>query len=436
MKGKGAIDDFFANNFDPNKNGLKHQFTHPDSNLNQAAKAAERALGGIFDPNKNGLREKVNAAVEDFKKVTQQLPDDIKRALDPNQNGVAAAFNKFGDNLKGAFIELGNKILAQAKADKAKLDEAFAPLVNEFKNPDSVLAKFIKEQVGTEQDWKKKFEDPDTYFLIASILLTAAAAVVTAPIGGVGAPIVFAALQTALACTKLIVHAAQGKPFNPMDAVDIVLAVGGPAIGKATGAIAGKAGVAAEKTAEKLGVWNRIYGGVAPAAPAAGSWIQEGMKKAGSGLAQAAIKNQVAYNQKRAAEAIGENLTAISTANLDTSANAPVIKSQANAATPAATSSQANAATSAATSMSEYDKKILAFEREQAQQKQTEKMHAEWSPYAESEGGAREMGWTPEHGWPGVPRGSGKPGSRLLSHTDKHLRGRGAHHNVDPSYFC
>ena len=460
MRGKGtAAEDFvnvtLGNVFDPNKNSLAHQFTHPDSGLNQALKTTENALGSVFDPNKNGLREKMDAAVEDFKRVTQQLPDDMKRALDPNQNGVADAFNKFGGDLKGAFTELGNKILAQAGADKAKLDEAFAPLVNEFSNPDSVLAKFIKQQVGTEEDWKRKFEDPDTYFLIASILLTAAAAVVTAPIGGVGAPAAFAAMQTALACTKMITHAAQGKPFDPMDAVAIVLAAGGPAIGKVTAYAGGQAGVAAEKAAEKLGIWNRLYGAVTPAAPAAGQWIAQGMQSAAFGFGTAAATNQIAYNM-RPAEAVGQNFTAISTANLETSGPSPVAAPLESDTVKAARLRAMNIQPSAMPpqpQVSREEGQRLAAESQRDHELQLEKK-ARGEAYYSYEKGE----FMPAVSAPVVPQGTTTQvnyddtfdprtglyfpavhdelsGSGLIDHVQKHLRGRKVHRNVDLSYF-
>lgn len=323
LKGTGPVEDFF------NDAGRKisNEFTNPDSLLGQAAKKTEQALGSVFDPNKNGLRQSLEGTVETFKKFARDMPADLKAAFDPNENGVAAAFNKFGSDTKAAFDELGRRIVAQAARDKVEMDKAFAPLRNELMNPDSVLAKFMKQQIGTEEDWKRKFEDPDTYFLIASILLVAASTVVTAPIGGVGAPIAFAAMQTALATSKLITHAAQGKKFDPMDAVAIVLAVTGPIISKAAGKVFAPVGeylgTVGEGLALDLGVWNQLYGAATPAAPAAGEWIATAGASAASGLAKAAVENQIAYNM-RPTEAIGQNFAGMSIANQEAGGRSPV----------------------------------------------------------------------------------------------------------------
>jgi len=428
MKGRGAFEDFFNNTIggvvDPNKNGLANEFNNPDSLLRQAAKKTENALGSVFDPNKNGLRQSIDNAVQSLKNVTQQFPDDIKRALDPTQNGVADALNKAGADIKGAFTDLGNKILAQARADKEKLDEAFAPLVNEFSNPDSVLATFIKSQVGTEEDWRKKFEDPDTYFQIASILLTVAAAVVTAPIGGVGAPMAFAAMQTALACTKMITHAAQGKPFDPMDAIGIVLAVGGPAIGKVMGTVAGKAGVVAEKAAERLGVWNRLYGGLTPAAPAAGQWVQAGINSAKFNFGAAAALNQVAYNL-RPAEAVGENFVALSTANNETSGPSPVAAPPVSDATAPVPSSTI---TPEAQARAETDRVM----QENAQRTRDADLAAQQANLLPQYQGMQFADSSQKGSFGGF--GGSKP--HMLRHAEEHLRGRKAHRNIDPTYFC
>jgi hypothetical protein len=319
LKGTGPAEDFF------NDAGqkIKNEFTNPDSLLGQAAKKTEQALGNVFDPNKNGLRKSLEAAVENLKKFTADMPADLKAAFDPNENGVAAAFNKFGADTKSAFDELGRRIVAQAQRDKREMDKAFAPLVNELTNPNSVLAKFMQQQIGTEADWRRKFEDPDTYFLIASILITAAATVVTAPIGGVGAPIAFAAMQTALACGKMITHAAQGKPFDPMDAVAIVLAVSGPMISKAAAPVGEYLGTVGEAIALDLGVWNHVYGAATPLAPAAGEWIATGLTNAAVGFGKAALKNQVSWNM-RPTEAVGQNFAEVSIANQETGGNSPV----------------------------------------------------------------------------------------------------------------
>jgi len=289
---------------------IKNEFENPDSMMRLGLKDTGQKFENAFDPNKNGLKASIDHTVEALKGIDwSHVGQEIKDGLDPAKNGVKAAFDKFGADLKKAFQALGDKMLADWKHNKEVLDAAFAPLVHEFTDGNSVLGKFIREQVGTAEDWKRKFEDPDTYFTIISILLTAAAAVVTAPIGGVGAAAVFAALQTANACTKVIVHAAQGKPFNPMDVVDVVACAAGPAvIGKFMSSPAGKA-VSAVGTSMS----NAVFGAAKTAAPAAGSWLSKAAVAGGTAAAQAAAANQIAWNMKPN-ESAGKTLTSITVA--------------------------------------------------------------------------------------------------------------------------
>jgi len=209
LRGKGPFDFL-----DPAKNGLNESIRHTGE-----------VLGNAFDPNKNGLAAAVNAASDKLKAVDwNAVKNKIGDGLDPKKNGVSAAFDKFGGDAKKAFEDLGNKIKESAQRDKAKLDQAFAPFVREFTNPDSALAKFV-QSAGipiSADDWKKKFEDPDTYFTILSVLVTAAASVCSAGLAGPG---VFAATQALIAGTKLLTKAAMGKPIDPMDIAGVVTSV-------------------------------------------------------------------------------------------------------------------------------------------------------------------------------------------------------------------
>jgi hypothetical protein len=183
MRG-GDLGDDFRRALDPNRNGL-----------NESLRRTGEVLGNAFDPNKNGLAKAVNSAVDAIKNVNwNEVGSKIGDGLDPSKNGVSAAFDKFGGDAKRAFQDLGNKIKESAQRDKALLDAAFAPLANEFNNPNSALSSFVKS-VGiplTPDEWKKKFEDPETYFTLLSVLVTAAASVVSAGTAGPGA---FAAMQ-------------------------------------------------------------------------------------------------------------------------------------------------------------------------------------------------------------------------------------------------
>jgi hypothetical protein len=204
----------FENAFDPKKNGLE-----------ESIRKSNEVLANTFDPNKNGLAAAVNRGVEAIKNVDwNKVGNEIGDGLNPQKNGVSAAFEKFGGDAKRAFEDLGQKIKESAARDKAVLDRAFAPLANEFNNPNSALTKFVRS-AGipiTADEWKKKFEDPETYFTLMSFLVTAAASVVTA---GAAGPGTFAAMQTVIAGARVITKAAMGQPVGAGDIAGIVMAM-------------------------------------------------------------------------------------------------------------------------------------------------------------------------------------------------------------------
>jgi len=210
----GDLGDDIRRALDPNRNGLNDSIRHTGD-----------VLGNAFDPNKNGLAAAVNSVGDKLKAVDwNAVKNKLGDGLDPAKNGVSEAFNKFGGDAKKAFEDLGNKIKESAQRDKAKLDQAFAPFVAEFTNPNSDLAKFV-QSAGipiSADDWKRKFEDPDTYFTILSVLVTAAASVCSAGLAGPG---VFAATQALIAGAKLITKAATGKPIGPEDIAGVVTSV-------------------------------------------------------------------------------------------------------------------------------------------------------------------------------------------------------------------
>jgi hypothetical protein len=301
MRGTGPF-DFVADA----ANKVSNEFTNKDSLTGQAFKSAEQALGSLFDPNKNGLREKLGAAIDKFKKFTEQLPADLKAGLDPNQNGVAEAFQKFGQNTNGAFEEIGRRILARTGVDLAALELAFGPIRDELLRVDSEIGKFMLQQLGTQEDWKKKFEDPDTYFVIASILLTAAAAVVAAPAASTVA-MGFFAVNLGMACAQALMHAAQGKPFSAADGIGIGMAIFGPALGRM--------GSAAFQSAYKaLSPGYKLFKAGAPV-------VAPGILSA---LGKAAVipiaSNQAMFNVR----GMGQTFTAVSTANMETGGSSPV----------------------------------------------------------------------------------------------------------------
>jgi len=213
MRG-GDIGDDFRKAFDPNRNGL-----------NESIRNTGEVLGKAFDPNKNGLAQAVNSAVDTLKNVNwNEVNSKLGDGLDPNKNGVSAAFDKFGGDAKRAFEDLGSKIRESAQRDKAALDAAFAPLANEFNNPNSALSNFARS-AGiplTPDEWKRKFEDPETYFTLLSMLVTAAASVVSA---GAAGPGTFAAMQAIIASARVITKAATGQPVGAGDIAGVALAM-------------------------------------------------------------------------------------------------------------------------------------------------------------------------------------------------------------------
>lgn len=216
LKGGDLFSDI-RDKLDPNKNGVNNA-------LDPAKNGLKEKFEKAFDPQKNGLAQAVSGAVDALKKVNwNEVNSKLNDALDPKKNGVDAAFQKFGGDTRKAFEDLGQKIRDQAAKDKATLDSAFAPFVNEFTSPTSALSKFVSS-AGiplTADGWKKKFEDPETYFTILSLIVTAAASVVSAGVAGPGA---FAAAQALIASARVVTKAAQGKPVGVGDVAGIVMA--------------------------------------------------------------------------------------------------------------------------------------------------------------------------------------------------------------------
>ena len=223
MHGAGFLDDL-RNAFDPNKNGLNASVQHTKEAFDQSIAKTGEALGKAFDPNKNGLAGAVQHLSDQIKSVDwSAVKNQVGDALDPQKNGVTAAFEKFGGDTKSAFEDLGAKIRDSAQRDKASLDSAFAPLVHEFTDPNSALSQFVAS-AGiplTPDQWKTKFEDPETYFTILSVLVTAAASVVT---GGAATPEAIAATKALIAAARVITKAATGKPVGPDDIAGILTA--------------------------------------------------------------------------------------------------------------------------------------------------------------------------------------------------------------------
>jgi hypothetical protein len=407
LTGTGPVEDFF------NDAGqkIKNEFTNPDSLTAQAFKSAENALGSVFDPNKNGLREKLGAAIDSFKKFTEQLPADLKAGLDPNQNGVAEAFRKFGQDTNGAFEEIGRRILARAGVDKAALDFAFGPIRDELLRVDSEIGKFMLRQLGTQEDWKKKFEDPDTYFTIAGILLTAAAAVVAAPAASTAA-MGFFAVNLGLACAQVLMHAAQGKPFSIGDGITLGFAIFGPAIGRM--------GTAAYQAAYKS-VFKTAASTAAP-----------GMLSAlGQAAAIPIAQNQLMFNVR----GMGQTFTAVSTANMETGGASPVDLPNPPAAPPPL---QGNLGLSGGPDQGLNRPEWMGASVAQGEKEETEQTRQATEDQAREDlrSGKITMEQYSNIVY-GNLQGSGKGRSRLVAHAQMHRRGRRkSHDSIDSAHFC
>jgi len=164
---------------------------------------------------------------------------DLAAAFDPERNGVAAAFRKFGDDVKGALEEVGRGIKAgfDKMGDDAK--RAFEELARN--------AERDFKQFG--DDFVRAMKDPDFWTEVAAIMaevaLTAAAMVVTATgVGAALAPGLLAAAAMAGPGIRMISNAAQGRPIDVLDIVEL-------AVAGASAAIPGMSGFA--KTALQVG---------------------------------------------------------------------------------------------------------------------------------------------------------------------------------------
>ena len=160
-------------------------------------------LGKIFDPQRNGLAKLVNDEIKKIGPVFDSLGTQLANELDPEKNGVNAALRKFGNDTAASFNELGRLIEEQAKKDKAALEAAFKPVGEFMKN------------LGDAQWWKDTMNNPETYFLLASIMISAAASFL-----GPGGVLLANGVVSA---ARLITKAARGEQVNISDAVEVVV---------------------------------------------------------------------------------------------------------------------------------------------------------------------------------------------------------------------
>lgn len=249
----GNAQSDFENAFDPNKNGLaasaadtknkidasvadtkakideagrqiKNEFTNPDSVLSRS-----------LDPAKNGVRQ----AFDD-------LGPEMLRKLDPAQNGVALALAKFGQDVDGAFVHLGERMREQLEKDRAVLETAFAP-----------LKEWSDSCIGNESWWQETMTSPDTYILMAQCMLMVAALVMTGGVAGIGGPLLGALMGVTSSGMQLIADAARGRPIDPTAVASLAMSfLPGAPIGNAivqaatkSAALGAKVGTTAAKSA-------------------------------------------------------------------------------------------------------------------------------------------------------------------------------------------
>jgi len=264
----GKYDDEFTAAFDQVGNFFK--------NLPETVKAAfapNGPLANVFDPNMNGI----SAAM-------RKIGGDLLEAFDPEKNGVAAAFRKFKQDTEGAFEEIGKKLKDTFSAEK--INAAFAPFV--------AMMNSFGESVSNY------FSDPSNIVSFICILMTTAASALPPPLSN--------ALSVLAACTKMIGDAALGKPFDPMDLMDLGQAFVVPPQAKLAATIA--------KTTSKA---TTILGRVAATANAVG--------KAAVSEAKTVAKNVSKMSAKDKALLLGKTIVKVS-GKVAGGANGPVDSQQ------------------------------------------------------------------------------------------------------------
>lgn len=183
-----------------------------------AARAIGDAFAKAFDPKQNGLEKIFNDAVAVIGPALAEIGDKIKNSLDPEKNGVSDAFKRWGNDVQSAFNELGEKIKAQAAADAEKLKAAFGPVGDAFKN------------LGSAEWWTKTMTDPETYFMLAGFLISAA--------GSFLGPAGVLLANGVVGAARMITKAAKGEQINLSDVGDLVVGMipggGGAKAAKAT----------------------------------------------------------------------------------------------------------------------------------------------------------------------------------------------------------
>ena len=154
-------------------------------------------LAHVFDPNLNGV-------ADGLRKAGDAIKNSLENAFDPEKNGVAASMRKFGSDLEKGFEEIGKKLTDTFS--KENMDRAFGPMVAAFNSFGDSL--------------KDYFSDPSNILGFVTMAMSVMAAALPQPFG--------AAMSLLASCTQMIGNACLGKPFDPMDLLDMATSMMAP----------------------------------------------------------------------------------------------------------------------------------------------------------------------------------------------------------------
>lgn len=135
----------------------------------------------------------------------------LARLFDPEKNGVANAFRQFGRDTEAAFQAIGDR-----------LAQAFDPERNGIGPAFRQFGKMLEDTIGNADWWKDTMSNPDTWITILGVIASVAATILSA---GTLGPAAFIALNMVGPVTKMIGDAAQGRPVDGLDFLNIAFAM-------------------------------------------------------------------------------------------------------------------------------------------------------------------------------------------------------------------
>lgn len=154
-------------------------------------------LARVFDPNLNGVNE-------GLRRTGELLKAGLENAFDPEKNGVASAMRKFGADIEKGFEEIGSTL--KDAFSKESMERAFGPMVQAFNSFGESMSNY--------------FKDPANILGFVTMCLSTVAGALPAPFGS--------CLAVLAVATKMIGDACLGKPFDPMDLLDLGTAIISP----------------------------------------------------------------------------------------------------------------------------------------------------------------------------------------------------------------